>query len=110
MVRTKKAIRPFRAYPFYHCASVPPAGRAGIVSQAVRTFFQGSAADGPGIYAGRSGRIIHPFSGVVSSNYWSSTSNANNPDNAWIVNLNNGNDNNNDKSNHNYVWPVRGGE
>jgi len=48
--------------------------------------------------------------GVQSSNYWSSTTNANNTTNAWNVNLNNGNVNNNDKSNTNYVWPVRGGE
>jgi len=44
----------------------------------------------------------------VSSNYWSSTTNANNPNNAWNVNFNNGNVNNNNKSNNNYVWPVRG--
>ena len=48
--------------------------------------------------------------GVQSSNYWSSTSNADNSDNAWNVNLNNGNVNNDNKTNTNYVWPVRGGE
>ena len=50
------------------------------------------------------------FCGVQSNNYWSSTTNANNTDNAWHVNLNNGNVNNDDKTNTNYVWPVRGGE
>jgi hypothetical protein len=50
----------------------------------------------------------HPFSNVQSSYYWSSTTNANNTDNAWNVNMNNGNVNNNNKTNNNYVWPVRG--
>jgi len=44
-----------------------------------------------------------------SSNYWSSSTNANNPDNAWNVNFNNGNVNNNNKTNDNYVRCVRGG-
>jgi RNA-directed DNA polymerase len=47
---------------------------------------------------------------VQSNNYWSSTTNANNTDNAWVVNMDNGNVNNNHKSNNNYVWPVRAGE
>ena len=46
----------------------------------------------------------------MASNYWSSTTNANNPDNAWNMNFNNGNDNNNNKSNNNYVRAVRGGK
>ena len=50
------------------------------------------------------------FSGVQSTNYWSSSSNVNNPDNAWNVNLNDGNVNIDDKTNTNAVWPVRGGE
>jgi Protein of unknown function (DUF1566) len=49
------------------------------------------------------------FAGVPSTNYWSSTTNADNPDNAWIVNLNDGNTNANDKDNTNLVWPLRGG-
>ena len=48
--------------------------------------------------------------GVQSNNYWSSTSNADNPNNAWNVNLNDGNADNDHKNNDNYVWPVRGGE
>jgi len=49
-------------------------------------------------------------SGVQSNNYWSSTTYADNPTNAWNVNLNDGNVNANNKTNDNYVWPVRGGE
>jgi hypothetical protein len=45
----------------------------------------------------------------AASNYWSSTTNANNPNNAWNVNFNNGNVNNNNKTNNNFVLPVRGG-
>ena len=48
--------------------------------------------------------------GVQSDNYWSSITNADNTDNAWNVNLNNGNVNNNTKVTAYYVWPVRGGE
>ena len=47
---------------------------------------------------------------MQSSYYWSATTNANNTHNAWIVNMNNGNVNNNNKSNTSYVWPVRAGE
>ncbi len=59
-----------------------------------------------------SGGPVGPSSGEVSvsSNYWSSTTNANNEDNAWNVNFNNGNDNNNNKSNSRYVRAVRGGK
>ena len=42
--------------------------------------------------------------------YWSSSPNANNSNNAWIVNFNNGNDNWNNKNNNNYVRLVRSGE
>jgi hypothetical protein len=45
-----------------------------------------------------------------SDNYWSSTTNADNTDNAWNVNFNNGNVNNDDKTNTNYVRAVRGGQ
>jgi len=46
---------------------------------------------------------------VQSSNYWSATTNANNTSNAWDVNFNNGNVDNDDKDNNNFVWCVRGG-
>ena len=52
---------------------------------------------------------MRAFSGVQSNNYWSSTTNATNPNNAWNVNLDNGNVNNDNKDNNNFVWPVRGG-
>ena len=61
----------------------------------------------PGVskWAGRS---------AVSDNYWSSSTNAENPDNAQNVklghvNFQNGNVDNNDKDNHNYVRAVRTG-
>jgi hypothetical protein len=47
---------------------------------------------------------------VQTNNYWSSTTNVNDTTNAWYVNLNNGNVNTNDKTNTNYVWPLRGGK
>ncbi len=42
-----------------------------------------------------------------SNNYWSGTTYADNTDNAWIVNFNNGNVNNDNKDNEYYVRPVR---
>jgi len=47
---------------------------------------------------------------LSSSNYWSSTTNENNKNNAWNVNFNNGNVNNNNKDSNNYVRCVRDGE
>jgi hypothetical protein len=76
--------------------------------------WSGSATGGPtdGLepFCRGSERIIETFIGVVSDNYWSSTTYADNTTNAWNVNLNNGNVNANNKTNTNYVWPVRGGE
>ncbi len=46
---------------------------------------------------------------IAASNYWSSTTHANNPNNAWNVNFNNGNVNNDNKNNNNHVRAVRGG-
>ena len=43
----------------------------------------------------------------AASNYWSSTTNANNTNNAWNVNFNNGNVNNNNKNNNNRARAVR---
>ncbi len=43
------------------------------------------------------------------NDYWSSSPNANNSNNAWIVNFKNGNDNNNNRNNNNHVRLVRGG-
>ena len=46
---------------------------------------------------------------TVANNYWSATTNASNPNNAWNVNFDNGNANDNDKNNDNYVRAVRAG-
>ena len=51
----------------------------------------------------------HPFLGVQPTNYWSSTTSAQNTSNAWGVNLYNGSVNSNNKNNA-FVWPVRGGQ
>jgi hypothetical protein len=45
----------------------------------------------------------------AAANYWSSTSNANNPNNAWNVNFNNGNVLANDTNNNLHARAVRGG-
>jgi hypothetical protein len=44
-----------------------------------------------------------------ASFYWSSTTNANNSNNAWNVNFNDGNVNNDNKNNNNFARAVRGG-
>jgi hypothetical protein len=49
----------------------------------------------------------HPFSNVQSSFYWSSTTYANGPSNAWLVYMSLGHVSNDHKDNPNYVWPVR---
>ena len=51
--------------------------------------------------------LINKRFNVVTSFYWSSTTNASNSSNAWNVNFNNGGDNNNYKTNTNYVRCVR---
>ncbi|MBF0628702.1 MAG: tandem-95 repeat protein [Magnetococcales bacterium] len=57
----------------------------------------------PGLPAG------HPFSGVQSDYYWSSTSNASRTNTAWVVYLGSGFISNASKTPTCYVWPVRGG-
>ncbi len=52
----------------------------------------------------------HPFTGVVTLRYWSSTSNANNPSFVWNTNLNDGQVSYGLKTDSRYVWPVRGGQ
>ena len=54
--------------------------------------------------------LISGWANVQANNYWSSSTYANNPTNAWNVNMNDGNVNGNNKTNSNYVWPVRAGE
>lgn len=50
------------------------------------------------------------FSGVQSSDYWSSTSKALDTNNAWYVGLSIGDVDVVSKTNTNYVWPLRGGQ
>lgn len=110
MARTRRDEPSARGACLLHCASVPPGGRPGMFIQAAVPA-TGSAAGGPPARAGGEvDGLVWGFSGVQSNNYWSSTSNADNTDNAWNLNLNDGNVNNDDKTNTNYVWPVRGGE
>ncbi|MDD2366041.1 MAG: DUF1566 domain-containing protein [Desulfuromonadaceae bacterium] len=52
----------------------------------------------------------HPFSGVQSDYYWSSTSDAYDSTFACFVNMNNGLVSNYYKSYNYYVWPVRSGQ
>lgn len=54
--------------------------------------------------------LEHPFIGVQSvSIYWSSTTDAGNPANAWFMFLNFGHFYTNAKTSRYFVWPVRGG-
>lgn len=46
---------------------------------------------------------------TVANNYWSASTYVPNPTNAWNVNFNNGNVNNNTKTNNNYVRCVSAG-
>ena len=52
----------------------------------------------------------NPFTGLVSSRYWSSTTHADTTSAAWFVNLVNGVVSLASKANAYYVWPVRGGQ
>lgn len=52
----------------------------------------------------------HPFSGVQSYYYWSSTTFANNTTGAWGVGFSNGYVSSSGKTGVSYVWPVRGGQ
>ena len=93
----------------HHGASGPPtASVVGMTSQAAVPH-TGLDCRWSRLRAGKVAGLCSGFAGVQSNNYWSSTTNASNTDNAWNVNLNNGNVNWNNKTNTNYVWPVRGG-
>ena len=48
-----------------------------------------------GCAAGGAGVARSPSTWVIVSNFWSGSPNANNPSNAWNVNFNDGNTNNN---------------
>lgn len=51
----------------------------------------------------------HPFLGVQSSYYWTSSTAANGEDDAWIVHVYLGFATRDDKAGSHYVWYVRGG-
>jgi hypothetical protein len=53
---------------------------------------------------------VRPFSNVVNSNYWSSSSFVPNTNVAWLVGMDRGFVDNNSKGSNGYVWPVRGGQ
>jgi hypothetical protein len=52
----------------------------------------------------------HPFLNVQSNYYWSSTTSAGYTASAWGVNMYNGDVGGGNKSNINYLWPVRAGQ
>jgi len=52
----------------------------------------------------------HPFTGVQSDYYWSSSTHADFTDDAWVVYLNYGNVGDGNKASTIYVWPVRAGQ
>jgi len=52
----------------------------------------------------------HPFINVQTLDYWTSTSNADSPGNAWALDVWGGNEYAESKSANLYVWPVRGPE
>ena len=111
--RTGRAACPSGRAGFVMVRPSRPAFMAGMLVQASVPRRRGSGA------GGRAGPVAHglrgkrgrtfSFSGVQSNNYWSSTTDATNPANAWNANLNNGNVDTNDKNNDDFVWPVRGG-
>ena len=51
----------------------------------------------------------HPFTNVQGASYWSATTRADAPTNAWFVDFGNGNVSNHDKDNTDFVWCARGG-
>ena len=54
--------------------------------------------------------VDHPFAGVQSYYYWSSTTDASDTDGAWVVFLGDGGVYWLNKAVTGYVWPVRGGQ
>jgi hypothetical protein len=54
--------------------------------------------------------ISQGFTNVQANNYWSSTSRADSPANAWFVLMSDGYVSTRSKSDSHYVWPVRAGQ
>jgi Protein of unknown function (DUF1566) len=73
-------------------------------------FPRSGGARRPGLWVGqRTGPQAQAERATAADNYWSSTTNAGNSSNAWNVNFNDGNVNNDDKNNALRVRAVRGG-
>ena len=92
-------------YQSFHCINLNTGGRTGWRLPTIQELLSivDRSQSNPSLPSG------HPFT-VQSSDYWSATSNANNATNAWNVDFNNGNVNNDDKSNdNNHAWCVGGG-
>jgi len=53
--------------------------------------------------------LSHPFTNVLPTNYWSATTTAEGPTDAWLVFVGDGSVDTFNKSNVNQVWCVRGG-
>ncbi len=96
---------------FHLCASIPPClTRYFYTDNRIRKATSFVGGFNYILFLKKVNGLYRIVPGVQSNNYWSSSTNANNTTNAWIVNMNNGNVNNDNKTNTNYVWPVRGGE
>ena len=90
-----------------HCTALITGGRKGwrlpSLPELQSLIDPSVAAPGPTLPPG------HPFLTVQSADYWSATTNADLPTNAWNVNFNNGLVNRNGKAGANHAWCVRGG-
>lgn len=53
---------------------------------------------------------VYDFQNVQSLPYWSSTTQSDYPDSAWIVDMGDGHPDYVSKSSYLFVWPVRGGQ
>jgi hypothetical protein len=73
-------------------------------------FPAGGGVDGRHFQGGVRRRPESGQASVQSNNYWSGTEYAPNPSNAWNFNTNDGNQNNNDKTNNFYALAVRPGK
>ena len=89
----------------YYCATLVKGGRMGwrLPSLFELTSLVDPSNSNPALPTG------HGFQNVESSNYWSATTSADIPTDAWVVNLGTGSVNTSNKSNKNSVWCVRGG-
>jgi hypothetical protein len=90
----------------FQCASRTTGGRKGWRLPSLHemaSLIDPTVASGPPLPAG------HPFTGVLSTFYWSATTLAENPTRAWGVLFGNGGVATGNKPGNNPVWCVRGG-